>query len=270
MGKTVQHFRDGVCMLVTAMIGRECSIWLSSRRINVFVREILVYWMGHREKAFRAYARTYVRTWRYMQPYMPSRAPRKLFQKYQAQDDVGAAHRTSALHLAQVDQSFGKCESTPCLSRIDKRPGIFEDWCLSWLLIACRQSTIIIIENNMCIMQLFVGLELIGATRKDWKRQGFDGIANKLIENKVFTQKWVCDYFCYCRLWWFTVHTYRKKSLPVVISMHMCILGPKCQRIPCWCPRWCKSRLDPPFSQWLKQQARIPLLEFQIWLTGQH
>ena len=150
MGKTVQHFRDGVCMLVTATIGRECSIWLSSRRINVFVREILVYWMGHREKAFRAYARIYVRTWRYMQSYMPSRAPRKLFQKYQAQDDVGAAHRTSALHLAQVDQSVDKCESTPCLSRIDKRPGIFEGSCLSWLLIVCRQTSLLKITCALC------------------------------------------------------------------------------------------------------------------------
>ena len=38
-------------------------------------------------------------------------------------------------------------------------------------------------------MQLFVGLELIGQTRKDWKRQGFDGIAKTIAKNEVFTQQ---------------------------------------------------------------------------------
>ena len=56
---------------------------------------------------------------------MPSWVSRKLFQKYQAQDDMGVAHRTSAFYLAQVDQSADKCKSTPCLSRINQRPGMF-------------------------------------------------------------------------------------------------------------------------------------------------
>ena len=38
----------------------------------------------------------------------------------------------------------------------------------------------------MPLIQLFVGLELIGETRKDRKKQGFEGFVDQLLENDVF------------------------------------------------------------------------------------
>ena len=40
-------------------------------------------------------------------------------------------------------------------------------------------------------MQLFVGLELIGATRRAKEGQAFEDLVDQLLENAVFTQKWV-------------------------------------------------------------------------------
>ena len=120
-------------------------------------------------------------TWHWTQCNLPSRMPRKLYKKYQTQDYMGVAYWTSAFYLAQVDQSANECKSAACLSRINQRPGmlIFRNLVVAHITIS---------NSNMRTMQLFVGLELIGETRKDWKRQGFEGIANQLSKIRVCTQ----------------------------------------------------------------------------------